>query len=511
MPVTKPVAIVGLGAIMPDANDAPSFWENIKQGRYSIRDVPSDRWNPDLYYDSNPSSTDKTYSKIGGWVTSFKFDPFKMGIAIPPRVLMQMDEAQQWGIAVTRQVLDHFGYPKRALDLSRTAVIVGNALSGERHYITTMRIRTPEFMQALRAVPEFQSLPPALQEALVEGMRGNVQKSISDITEDTMPGELGNVIAGRIANVFNFQGPNFVTDAACASSLAALHAAVEGLNDDQFDAVITGGIDRNMGVEGFVKFSKIGALSADGSRPYADGANGFVMGEGAGLFLLKRLEDAERDGDTVYGVIRGIGSSSDGKGKGITAPNPTGQQQAIARAWKHAGVDPKTVGLIEGHGTSTRVGDVVEVNSLNAIFGQFGLSAGRIALGSVKSNIGHLKSAAGAAGMLKVVMALHEKVLPPSVNYDRPNPNIEFGSIPLAVNTQLRPWEVKQGEVRRAGISSFGFGGTNFHVVMEEYIPGMLSGEPRPFQGVNVPAAAAAAIPAAAVQTMTIPTTTAAA
>ena len=491
MPVNKPVAVVGLGAIMPDAEDAASFWENIKTGRYSISEVPEDRWNVHLYYDPNPTAVDKTYSKIGGWVRNFTFEPFKWGIAIPPRVLLQMDDAQKWSIAATRQALVDYGYPNRALDLNRTAVIIGNALGGDKHYVTSLRIRTPEFMTALSAVPEFQNLPASLQQALLEGMRQNIRQASPEINEDTMPGELSNIIAGRVANVFNFQGPNFVTDAACASSLAALQAAVDGLNDYQFDTVVTGGVDAMMGIDGFVKFCKIGALSPDGSRPYADGANGFVMGQGAAVFLLKRLEDAERDGDRIYAVVRGIGGSSDGKGKGITAPNPTGQQQAIERAWKSAGVSPETAGLIEGHGTSTRVGDVVEVNSLNAIFGQFGLPSGKIALGSVKSNIGHLKSAAGAAGMFKVVMALHEKVLPPSVNFERPNPNIDFAHIPFAVNTRLRPWEVKQGDVRRAGVSSFGFGGTNFHVVIDEYIPGILSSQPKVYAGVELASSAA--------------------
>ena len=178
-----------------------------------------------------------------------------------------------------------------------------------------------------------------------------------------MPGELGNCIAGRVANLFNLHGPNFIVDAACASALAALDAAVEGLAEREFDAVITGGVDRNMGASTFVKFCKIGALSATGTRPFDEGADGFVMGEGAALFVLKRLADAERDGDRIYAVIRGIGGSSDGKGKGITAPNPVGQRLAVERAWRNAGLSPAACTLIEGHGTSTRVGDVVEVSS----------------------------------------------------------------------------------------------------------------------------------------------------
>jgi len=287
---------------------------------------------------------------------------------------------------------------------------------------------------------------------------------------------LTNCIAGRIASIFNFHGPNFVTDAACASAMAAISAAAEGLVEHDFDAAITGGIDRNMGAPTFVKFCKIGALSATGTRPYAEGADGFVMGEGAALFLLKRLDDAQRDGDKVYAVLRGMGGSSDGKGKGITAPNPIGQKFSIERAWQNAGLSPATATYIEGHGTSTRVGDVVEVQSMAEVLSGFHLAPGSVALGSVKSNFGHLKGAAGAAGMLKTVLALREKVLPPSVHCERPNPDIDFAHSALYVNTSLKPWTVPQDATRRAGVSAFGFGGTNFHAVLEEYIPHKING-----------------------------------
>ncbi|NPV74744.1 MAG: SDR family oxidoreductase [Anaerolineae bacterium] len=490
MTETKPVAIVGVGAILPDAPDVQTFWTNIQRARYSITDVPPERWDADLYWDPDPSVPDKTYTKIGGWVRGFHFEPFKWGIAIPPRVLAVMDDAQKFAIAASYQALADYGYPQRQLDPVRVAVILGNALGGELHYRTTMRILMPEYAQALSQTEAFKNLPAEVQRALLEGMRDGIRSKIPDITEDTMPGELGNIIAGRVANVFNFAGPNYVTDAACASSLAAIQGAIEGLNSYHFDAVLTGGVDRHMGVESFVKFCKIGALSPDGSRPYADGANGFVMGEGTAIFLLKRLADAERDGDKIYAVIRSVAGSSDGKGKGITAPNPLGQQRAIERAWQAAGVSPASAGLIEGHGTSTRVGDVTEVNSLNAVFGQFGLPVGSVAIGSVKSNIGHLKSAAGAAGVLKVALALHDKVLPPSANFTRPNPNIDFPHLPFYVNTALKPWERPPAEIRRAGVSSFGFGGTNFHMVMEEWVPGLLTGEKKVFAVAQAGAAA---------------------
>ncbi len=233
-----------------------------------------------------------------------------------------------------------------------------------------------------------------------------------------------------------------------------------------------------------MKFCKIGALSATGTRPFGDGADGFVMGEGAAVFLLKRLADAERAGDHVYAVIRGIGGASDGKGKGITAPNPVGQRLAIQRAWHNADLVPGTATLIEAHGTSTKVGDVVESQSIADAFAGFGLAPGSMALGSVKSNIGHLKGAAGAAGMLKAALALDAKMMPPSLGAEHPNPNIDFEHSPLAVNTELRPWEAN-GDIRSAGVSAFGFGGTNFHMVLEEHVPGRLT--------VGRPAAAAAA------------------
>ncbi|MGZ8635151.1 MAG: acyltransferase domain-containing protein, partial [Solirubrobacteraceae bacterium] len=257
--------------------------------------------------------------------------------------------------------------------------------------------------------------------------------------------------------------------------MAAIDASIEGLVEHEFDAVVTGGIDRNMGSSTFIKFCAIGALSATGTRPYADGADGFVMGEVAALFVLKRLDDAERDGDRIYAVVRGVGGASDGRGKGITAPNPVGQRLAVERAWRNSGLSPAQCTLMEGHGTSTRVGDVVEVSSLMEAFSGAGLDPGSIALGSVKSNIGHLKAGAGAAGLLKATLALHHKVLPPSLNFERPNPNLDWSRSPFAVNTELHDWEVPAGQTRVAGVSAFGFGGTNFHIVMEEHVPGHLT------------------------------------
>ncbi len=372
--------------------------------------------------------------------------------------------------------LEDYGYPKRSLDLDRTAVILGNAMAGEKHYLSSLRVFFPEYAHELGESASFAALPPEAQRDITREFHDRIGERFAAITEDTMPGELANCMAGRIANLYNFHGPNYVCDAACASALAAIKSAVEGLIENDFDVAVTGGIDRNMGAPTFVKFCKIGALSATGTRPYAQGADGFVMGEGAAVFLMKRLADAERDQDKIYAVVRGIGGSSDGKGKGITAPNPVGQKFCVERAWKNAGVSPEAGTLIEGHGTSTRVGDVVEAQSMADFLNSANLAVRSVALGSVKSNIGHLKGAAGAAGILKATLALRDKVLPPSLHCEHPSPEIDFAHSPLYVNTELKPWEVPADGVRRAGVSAFGFGGTNFHVVMEEHIPGRLNG-----------------------------------
>jgi acyl transferase domain-containing protein len=478
---SSPIAVIGVGAIMPEAPDADAFWANITGGRYSITDVPADRWKRELYFSADHSEPDKTYSTIGGWVRESPWDPIAWKLPIPPKVADQMDDGQRWAISTARAALVDAGWPDWNVDPNNVAVIIGNAIGGEKHYKTNMRIELPEVLSDLAGAPSFASLPASQREHILDETRAAFHAHCGEINEDTMPGELANVIAGRVANLFNFRGPNFTTDAACASGLAALSASVEGLVDHRFDVAVTGGIDHNMGVAAFVKFCKIGALSATGTRPFDAGADGFVMGEGAALFVLKRLEDAERDGDRVYAVILGVAGSSDGKGKGITAPNPVGQQLAVSRAWSIAGVDPATVSAIEAHGTSTRVGDATELESLNAVFGAAGAPARGIALGSVKSNIGHLKAAAGSAGMFKMVRSLHDKVLAPSLNFRDPNPNVDWDQVPFAVNTELRDWPTPPSGIRRAGVSAFGFGGTNFHVVLEEHVPGRHKPAPRTF------------------------------
>ncbi|MGO9183214.1 beta-ketoacyl synthase N-terminal-like domain-containing protein, partial [Mycobacterium sp.] len=242
IPMPEPIAVVGVSAIMPDAPDAATFWANIKAGRYSISDVPPERWDPELYYDPDPHAPDKTYSRIGGWVRDFAWEPLAWKLPIPPAVSAQMDGGQKWAVAATRSALLDAGWPDWTVDPERVAVIIGSAIGGDKQHRSNLRIQFPAFARELSASPSFAALPPEVRDAVLAETRASFLAGLEEITEDTMPGELANVIAGRVANLFNFRGPNFTTDAACASGLAAMSAAMRGLQAGDFDVAITGGV-----------------------------------------------------------------------------------------------------------------------------------------------------------------------------------------------------------------------------------------------------------------------------
>ncbi len=465
--VLEPVAIIGVGAIMPDALNSKEFWENITSGKNSITEVDSERWDPKLYYNTDKGAPDKTYTKIGGFVKNFEFNG--LNFRIPPNMAKQIDPLQQLALTAAKEALEDANYENKNFNRENTAVILGNSMGGEVVREYTRRVYFPEVVETLRETPEFSKLESEQQVLLLENLEKQYKSRFREINEDSMPGELANVIAGRIANVFNLRGKNLTTDAACASSMAAIDEAYKSLISKEVDVVLCGGADRSMDVSTYVKFCKIGALSPDGSYPFDERANGFVMGEGVGFFVLKRLSDAISHGDKIYALVRGVGSSSDGRGKGITAPNPIGQELAIRRALKAGKVSPHEISLIEAHGTSTKVGDVVEVDTISKVFMEDNVKLSSIPIGSIKSQIGHLKSAAGAAAIIKVALAIYNKVLPPSINFENPNPNIDWEKSPFYVNTKTKKWECEG--LRTAGVSSFGFGGTNFHVVMQEYNP----------------------------------------
>ncbi len=458
----EPIAIIGIGALLPDANNKEEFWQNIISGKNSITEVPTSVWDPKLYYSPDHNEEGKTYSKIGAFIKDYKFNSIKY--RIPPAVGKQLDPAQQYALDVAAQALEDSGYNKKDFDHSRVAVIAANSAGGPTNEYSDMRVCEPLIWEALKNSETFKTLNAAQSEELINTARESLNKVLPLTTEDTMAGQLPNVIAGRIANVFNLHGTSFAVDAACASSLLALACALDGLWLGKYDMALCVASDAMMAPSQYVKFAKIGALSADGSRPFDDKANGFVMGEGAGAILLKPLSKAKKDGDKIYAVIRSVGLSSDGKGKGITAPNPEGQKLAVQRAFEGLEYGPKDIGLMEAHGTSTKVGDSAEMQALNEVFKDVNTE---IALGSIKSQIGHTKANAGMASLIKTVLALHNKVLPPSINFTEPSKNIDWQNSPFKVNTKARAWESKN--LRRANVSAFGFGGTNAHATLEEY------------------------------------------
>lgn len=459
-PAQKPdpaaVAIVGLSAILPGAEDASTFWDNSLKGRDSVVEIPPDRWDWRLYYDPDPKAPDKIYSKWGGFVPDIPFDPLQYGM--PPSSLPQIEPAQLLALEVARKALADAGYAKRAFPRERTAVVLGMGGGAAQ---TAMGYAFRSYLPMLDG-PNPGAGAEAIE--LCEGL-------LPEWTEDSFPGFLLNVTAGRIANRLDLGGANYTVDAACGSSLAALNVAVRELRSGAADMVLLGGIDTVQNPFTYLAFSKTQAFSPRGRcRPFDQSADGIVISEGAAAVVLKRLSDAERDGDRIYAVIQGVGSSSDGRSKGLTAPNPEGQTRALERAYAEAGVDPATVGYVEAHGTGTAVGDVVEVSALGKLFREAGAATASCAVGSVKSQIGHTKCAAGLAGLIHAAMALHHRILPPTIGVESPNPKIDLDDSPLRLNIKAQPWlHSTPDQPRRAGVSAFGFGGTNFHVVMEGY------------------------------------------
>ncbi|MEM1344366.1 MAG: SDR family oxidoreductase, partial [Pseudomonadota bacterium] len=341
----------------------------------------------------------------------------------------------------------------------RIGVVLGVAAGTELMQDMSCRLSRPMLLNALRA--------DGLDETRALRIADRFSAHFGEWRESTFPGLLGNVVAGRIANRLDLGGVNFTADAACASSLAALKHACAELHEGEADLILTGGADALNAIFMYMCFSKTPAMSAKGRcSPFSDDADGTLMGEGAGLLALRRLEDAERDGNAIYAVIRGVGAASDGRATSVYAPRSAGQARAIRRALARAGVAPESIGLVEAHGTGTRAGDLAEVEGLKQVYGAEA-AVPWCALGSVKSQIGHTKSAAGAASLIKCALALHQGVLPPTLHVRRPDPRLGLEGSPFHLSAQARPWV--SAEPRRAAVSSFGFGGSNFHAVLEEY------------------------------------------
>jgi acyl transferase domain-containing protein/NAD(P)H-dependent flavin oxidoreductase YrpB (nitropropane dioxygenase family) len=433
------VAIVGMACIYPGADGLGAYWSNVVAGTDAVTDVPPQRWRSEVYPDV-PSAR-------GGFIPPVPFDA--LGYGIPPASLTSIEPGQLLALEVAARAIADAGYSDRPFDRERTSVIFG-AESGSD----------------LSAAYGLRSILPAYTGKL----SAELDEHLPRLTEDSFPGVLGNVIAGRIANRLNLGGVNYSVDAACASSLAALDLGCKELAARTSDMVLCGGVDTHNGIHDFEMFTSVHALSRSGRCATFDAeADGIALGEGAACVVLKRLADAERDGDRIYAVIKGVGGSSDGRSLGLTAPRPEGQRRALDRAYAMAGVSPAEVGIVEAHGTGTVAGDRAELSTLTAMFTEAGAEPASCVIGSVKSQIGHTKCAAGLAGLIKIAFALHTGVRPGTLHLNEPNPYWESGSSPFTFTRGApRPWAVAPGD-RYAGVSAFGFGGTNFHAVLSGY------------------------------------------
>ncbi|MGJ0579426.1 SDR family NAD(P)-dependent oxidoreductase [Xenorhabdus bovienii] len=462
------IAIVGMASHFPDAPNLYKFWENIIGKKDSLTDISTmlgdEYWQKEDFYDPNPAVADKTYGHRAGFVPPIDFDPVEF--KIPPAIIDSISTAQLFALYVAKQaMLDAglVGQENSRVDRDRIGVILGGAGNGNTSFSLASRQQAPY----LRKIMVKSGLSEKVANDIIERMHG----MYLEWTEDSFPGFLGNVACGRIASYFDLGGTSYMVDAACASSLAAIKAAIGELHSGSCDAVLTGGVNLENSIFSFLCFSKTPALSKSNlSRPFDQSADGMMLGDGVGMLVLKRLEDAELDGDRIYAVIKSIEASSDGRAKSIFAPRLEGQAKALRRAYASAGLSPNDIQLVEAHGTGTASGDDTELKSLHTVFGEYQVPAKSVAIGSIKSQIGHTRCAAGAASMMKVALALHHKVLPPTINVGKPTNLLKAENSPFYVNSEARPWlRSFSSAPRRAALSAFGFGGTNFHVILEEY------------------------------------------
>ncbi|BAV04110.1 Acyl transferase domain-containing protein [Filimonas lacunae] len=435
------VAIIGMACIYPGAKNIEEFWRNIITGKDSVTEVPDERWNKALYYNPDVQDGSKSHSKWGGFIPDIDFDPVAFGI--PPQSLAAIDPTQLLSLLVAKQALDDAGYGNSNEGRENVSVIIG--AEGGNDLANNYCFRSL-FTQI------FGHIPAALDEALPK------------LTEDSFPGILANVISGRITNRLNLGGRNYTVDAACASSIAAIDLACQELLLEKSDMVIAGGADLHNGINDYLMFSSTHALSRKGRCSTFDaGADGIALGEGVALVVLKKYEAAVQDGDKIYAVIKGVGGSSDGKSLGLTAPRKSGQQKALVRAYEQAGISPAMVGLVEAHGTGTVVGDKTELSALTDLLLNAGALPAQTHLGSVKTQIGHTKCAAGMAGLIKAALAVYHGVKPPTIHLQTPNSYYNRQTSPFAFHTTAGIWTEAN---RIAGVSAFGFGGTNFHAVI---------------------------------------------
>jgi 8-amino-7-oxononanoate synthase len=455
--MNRDVAIVGMGCRFPQAADLGAYWRNICEARVCFSEVPAERWNHGLFYDPSPRAIDKTYARKVGFVDDVRsFAALYYGLA-PLRVSV-MDPQHRLLLDAVRVALEDAGRGEATLAGTRTGVFVGASVSEYKDLITSrLRARALLDGQFGRA----PRLPAEFADAIIE--------DVMPLRAFSIAGNLLNMAAATVAQTFDLRGPAFTIDAACSSSLVAAYDAVLYLRAGVCDVAVAGGVYLNLTPDNLVGFSRIGAISpSDACRPFDDRADGFVLGEGAGAVVMKRLDDALCDGDRIYAVIRGAGINNDGRGEGPMTPRPEGQLDAIERAHAEVEFSPESIGFIEAHGTATAVGDATEVGALRRYFEGHARGSIDCALSSVKANIGHTMSAAGVAGLIKAALVLDKATIPAQAGFSRAHDKLGLSGSGFHVPTATAPFPASPGQPRRAAVSSFGFGGTNCHLVLEE-------------------------------------------
>ena len=463
--INDEIAVIGMGCIYPDAGDLDTFWKNIISRKYSIREVPKDRFDSDLYMSPDRNEEDKSYTNLAGYIDYYEFDSKKYGYK--ETEARHISRTQKMILDAAMQAVEHAGYLSgKSLPREKTSVIIGSCLGNEYGDDMFLLMYYPEMKYHLEQVEEYRNLSDSEKEQILETLKKGLKKGYNPKSPE---GAALNAESSRIAKHLNLEGVNYTIDAACATSLAAVDNAQKELLSGESDVVIIGGVHTNLSCETFVGFSKMGALSPEGSFPFDNRAGGFVLGEGAGVLVLKRVKDAIRDGDTIHALIRGVGASSDGKGKAIAAPKSEGQGYAIIRAFENAKtpLSHDDVDYIEAHGTATLMGDGTEIKTLMNIY----RSGTPIGVSSIKSQIGHLLGGAGAAGLIKAILAIRNRTLPPNGSYEVPSTRFSIENTPFYIIREPKEWSVAEGKLRTAAVSSFGFGGINYHILVSEYSP----------------------------------------
>ena len=427
----EPIAIVGLSCRFPaGANDPEALWQILRDGIDAIREIPPDRWDVDAYYDSNPGIPGKMYTRCGGFLDSVdRFDPHFFGIS--PREVLKMDPQQRLLLEVAWEALERAGQAPSGLAGSRTGVFVG--ISGTDYAQLQTASGDPEIIDTYFGA-----------------------------------GAAHSIASGRISYLLGLQGPSVSVDTACSSSLLAVHLACQSLQLGECDMALAGGVNLILSPNGMIAACQTRMLSPDGRcKTFDAGADGYVRAEGCAVVVLKRLSKAKVNGDNILAVIRGTAANQDGRSNGLTAPNGSAQEAVIREALANSGVKAAEVSYLETHGTGTSLGDPIEVQALGAVLGQDRPHEAPVLIGGVKSNIGHLEAAAGIAGLVKTILALQHKQLPPNLHVRKLNPHVAWEQLPVKIVTELTPWLSENGR-RIAGVSSFGFSGTNVHVTVEE-------------------------------------------